>query len=100
VWAKGKIPWSCKYIDQLEKETTGTCVDAIQGYTEVIATQSETTEAMKNTTNYQSKTIDEPNKKARNPNTVTGGKRARPLGSKSKAVSFGADAMPDNDLVS
>ena len=38
-------------------------------------------------------------KKARNPNRVTGGKRGRPQGSKSKAVSFGAEAMPDNDLV-
>jgi hypothetical protein len=38
-------------------------------------------------------------KKARNPNRVTGGKRGRPEGSKSKSVTFGADAMPDNDLV-
>jgi hypothetical protein len=30
---------------------------------------------------------------------VTGGKRGRPQGSKSKAVAFGAEAMPDNDLV-
>jgi hypothetical protein len=28
-----------------------------------------------------------------------GGKRRRPKGSKSKAVTFGAEAMPDNDLV-
>jgi hypothetical protein len=45
------------------------------------------------------KGILEPNKKARNPNRVTGGKRGRPRGSKSKAVSFGADTMPDRDLV-
>jgi hypothetical protein len=38
-------------------------------------------------------------KKEINPNRVTGGKRGRPKGSKSKAVSFGADTMPDNDLV-
>jgi hypothetical protein len=38
-------------------------------------------------------------KKERNPNRVTGRKRGRPQGSKSKAVSFGADAMPDQDLV-
>jgi hypothetical protein len=38
-------------------------------------------------------------KKERNPNRVTGRKRGRPQGSKSKAVSFGADAMPDHDLV-
>jgi hypothetical protein len=38
-------------------------------------------------------------KKARNPNRVTGGKRGRPKCSKSKAVAFGAEAMPGNDLV-
>jgi hypothetical protein len=43
--------------------------------------------------------IIELNEKARNPNRVTGGKRGRPKGSKPKAVSFGADAMPDNDLI-
>ena len=37
--------------------------------------------------------------KERNPNRVTGGKRGRPKCSKSKAVSFGAEAMPDHDLV-
>jgi hypothetical protein len=42
------------------------------------------------------------NKKAKNPNRATGGKRGRPKGPKSKAVGFGAercDAMPDNELV-
>jgi hypothetical protein len=43
--------------------------------------------------------IIELSKKARNPNRVTGGKRGRLRGSKSKAVTFGAEAMPDNDLV-
>jgi hypothetical protein len=45
------------------------------------------------------KGILELDKKERNPNRVTGGKRGRPEGSKSKAVSFGAEAMPDHDLV-
>ena len=45
------------------------------------------------------KGIIELDKKERNPNRVTGNKRGRPKGSKSKAVSFGADAMPDHDLV-
>ena len=37
--------------------------------------------------------------KARNPHRVTGGKRGRPRGSKSKAIRYGADAMPDSDMV-
>jgi hypothetical protein len=37
--------------------------------------------------------------KARNPHRVTGGKRGRPKGSKSKAIRYGADAMPDSDMV-
>ena len=41
----------------------------------------------------------EVHKRARNPNRLTGGKRGRPIGSKSKSVTFGAEAMPDNDLV-
>jgi hypothetical protein len=45
------------------------------------------------------KGILELDKKERNPNRVTGGKKGRPKGSKSKAVSFGAEAMPDHDLV-
>jgi hypothetical protein len=70
-----------------------------EGYKGVIATQSETIKEMKSCIKYQSAAI-ELNKKARNPNRVAGGKRGRqPLGSKSKAVSCGADAMPDNDLV-
>ena len=46
------------------------------------------------------KGILELNKVERNPNRVTGGKRGRPKGCKSKSATFGADAMPDNDLVS
>jgi hypothetical protein len=45
------------------------------------------------------KGIIELDKKERNPNRVTGGKRGRPTDSTAKAVSFGADAMPDHDLV-
>ena len=58
-----------------------------------IATQFEAIEIMKGTTKAQNETI-ELYKKERNPNRVTGGKRGRPKGSKSKAVSFAADAMP------
>jgi hypothetical protein len=53
---------------------------------------------MKSCIKYQSATP-ELKKKAKNPNRVTDGKRGRPKGSKSKAVGFGADAMPDRDLV-
>jgi hypothetical protein len=45
------------------------------------------------------KGILELDKKERNPNRVAGGKRGRPPASKSKAVGFGAEAMPDHDLV-
>jgi hypothetical protein len=54
---------------------------------------------LQSTINSQSGII-ELYKKERNPNRVTGGKRGRPKGSKSKSVTFGADAMPDYDLVS
>jgi hypothetical protein len=50
-------------------------------------------------TNQDLMEILELDKRARNPNRVTGGKRGRPKGSKSKSVTFGAEAMPDNDLV-
>jgi hypothetical protein len=63
-----------------------------------IATQFGAIEIMKGTTKAQNETI-ELYKKERNPNRVTGGKRGRPKGSKSKAVTFGAEAMPGNDLV-
>ena len=58
---------------------------------EVIGNKDSTTNALKG--------ILELDKKERNPNRVTGGKRGRPKGSKSKSVTFGAEAMPDNDLV-
>jgi hypothetical protein len=58
---------------------------------------SESIEALQSTNKLSSELI-ELYKKERNPNRVAGGKRGRPKGSKSKAVAFGAEAMPDNDL--
>jgi hypothetical protein len=63
----------------------------IKSQDEVIALHQRSINALKG--------ILELNKKARNPSRVTGGKKGRPQGSKSKAVTFGAEAMPDNDLV-
>jgi len=63
----------------------------IKSQDEVIALHQRSINALKG--------ILELDKKARNPNRVTGRKRGRPQGSKSKAVAFGAEAMPDNDLV-
>jgi hypothetical protein len=64
-----------------------------------ITTQSEVIESLQRT-NRGLIEILELSKKVRNPNRVTGGrKRGRPQGSKSKAVAFGAEAMPGNDLV-
>jgi hypothetical protein len=63
-----------------------------------ITAQSETIQGLKGTVKAQNEIL-ELDKKERNPNRVTGGKRGRPPGSKSKAVSFGAEAMPDHDLV-
>jgi hypothetical protein len=85
-----------KYVDQLEGNKA--LVDAIQGHKGLIATQSEMTEALRATIKAQDEML-ELNKKARNPNRVAGGKRGRPKCSKSKSVTFDADAMPDNDLV-
>jgi hypothetical protein len=71
----------------------------------VIETKNSTIKTQFEVIEYKQRAINalrgilELNKKAKNPNRVTGGKRARPKGSKSKAVSFGADAMPDRDLV-
>jgi hypothetical protein len=73
-------------------------VDATQGYKELIAVQEETIRALRATIKVHDE-MREINKKERNPNRVTGGKRGRPQGSKSKAVGFAADAMPDHDLV-
>jgi hypothetical protein len=60
-------------------------------------TQFEVIETQQKTIKAQDEML-ELNKKAKNPNRVTGGKRGRPKSSKSKTASFGADAMPDNDL--
>jgi hypothetical protein len=60
--------------------------------------QDDTIQSSKRTVKAQNEVL-ELDKKERNPNRVTGGKRGRPPGSKSKAVSFGAEAMPDHDLV-
>jgi hypothetical protein len=70
----------------------------IQEHNELVASAGRCVEHLEETIKYQSETI-ELNKKARNPNRVASGKRGRPRGSKSKAVTFGADAMPDKDLV-
>jgi hypothetical protein len=69
-----------------------------QGYKRTIATQSEVIDHMERAVKSHSGII-ELSKKARNPKRATGGKRGRPLGSKSRAVGFGADAMPDHDVV-
>ena len=63
----------------------------IRSQDEVISAHQRSINALKG--------ILELDKKARNPNRVIGRKRGRPQGSKSKAVAFGAEAMPDNDLV-
>jgi hypothetical protein len=71
----------------------------------VLETQNSTIKAQDEVIEYKQRAINalkgilELNKKEINPNRVTGGKRGRPKGSKSKAVAFGADAMPDNDLM-
>jgi hypothetical protein len=72
----------------------------------VIETKNSTVKMQFEVIEYKQRAINalkgilELNKKARNPNRVAaGGKRGRPKGSKSKAVGFGADAMPNNDLV-
>jgi hypothetical protein len=85
-----------EYIDQLKENKK--LVAEIQEYKGCVALSRKCVEHLEETIKYQSETI-ELNKKARTPNRVAGGKRGRPLGSKSKAVSFGADALPDNDLV-
>jgi hypothetical protein len=86
-----------EYIAQLKENKE--LVALIQEYNkEIVASAKRGEEHLLDTIRYQSETI-ELNKKARNPNRVTGGKRGRPQGSKSKAVAFGAEAMPDNDLV-
>jgi hypothetical protein len=85
-----------EYIAQLKENKK--LVALIQEYKEIAASAKRGEEHLLDTIRYQSEAI-ELSKKARNPNRVTGGKRGRPQGSKSKAVAFGAEAMPDNDLV-
>jgi hypothetical protein len=84
------------YIEQLKENKSLNKVIEAMGRS--IKAQSESTIALENTIKAQDEML-ELNKKARNPSRVTGGKRGRPQGSKSKAVAFGAEAMPDNDLV-
>ena len=84
------------YIEQL-KENKG-LNKVIEAMRRSIKAQSESILALENTVKAQDKML-ELSKEARNSNRVTGGKRGRPQGSKSKAVAFGAEAMPDNDLV-
>lgn len=84
------------YIEQL-KENKG-LNKVIEAMGRSITAQSESIAALENTIKAQGEML-ELNKKARNPSRVTGGKKGRPQGSKSKAVTFGAEAMPDNDLV-
>jgi hypothetical protein len=86
-----------EYIDQLkENKELNKMIEKMD--VSIATTQFEAIEIMKGTIKAQNETI-EFKKKERNPNRVTGGKRGRPNGSKSKAVTFAADAMPDNDLV-
>jgi hypothetical protein len=84
------------YIEQL-KENKG-LNKSVASMERGITTLFEMKEIQQKTTK-DLQAIIELSKKARNPNRVTGGKRGRPRGSKSKAVAFGAEAMPDNDLV-
>jgi hypothetical protein len=94
--AVANITLQLDYIEQF-KENKGlnkvieTQNSTIRSQDEVIALHQRSINALKG--------ILELDKKARNPNRVIGRKRGRPQGSKSKAVAFGAEAMPDNDLV-
>ena len=63
-----------KYIDQLEGNKV--LVDAIQEYKRLIAVQEETIHALRATIKVDDEIL-ELNKKERNPNRVTGGKRGR-----------------------
>jgi hypothetical protein len=88
-----------RLVGLLRSRSYRVLVDATQGYKELIAVQEETIRTLRATLKVHDE-MREINKKERNPNRVTGGKsRGRPLGSKSKAVSFAADAMPDHDFV-
>jgi hypothetical protein len=84
------------YIEQLKEN---------KGLNKVIETQISTIKLQDEAIGHSDRAINalkgiiELDKKERNPDRVTGGKKGRPKGSKSKAVSFGAEAMPDHDLV-
>ena len=70
----------------------------IETQSSTVKMQFEVIEGLQKT-NQDLMEILELDKRARNPNRLTGKKRGRPKGSKSKSVTFGAEAMPDNDLV-
>ena len=93
---EGLVEVQTDYIEQLKEnkelnKVIETQNSTIRSQDEVIALHQRSINALKG--------ILELDKKARNPNRVIGRKRGRPQGSKSKAVAFGAEAMPDNDLV-
>jgi hypothetical protein len=93
---EGKLEFYKGYTEQLKENKE--LNKAVASMERSITTQSEVIEGLQRT-NRGLIEILELSKKARNPKRVTGGKRGRPQGSKSKAVAFGAEAMPDNDLV-
>jgi cysteinyl-tRNA synthetase len=93
---EGLVEVQTDYIEQLKENKELNKV--IETLNSTIKSQDEVISANRRSINAL-KEILELDKKARNPNRVTGGKRGRPQGSKSKAVTFGAEAMPDNDLV-
>ena len=94
--AVANITLQLDYIEQFKEN---------KGLNKVIETQNSTIRSQDEVISAHQRSINalkgilELDKKARNPNRVTGRKRGRPQGSKSKAVAFGAEAMPDNDLV-
>jgi hypothetical protein len=94
---EGLVEVQRDYIKQFkENKELNKVIEAMRRSTKA---QSESIIALENTVKAQDVML-ELNKKARNPSRVTGRKsRGRPQGSTSKAVAFGAEAMPDNDLV-
>ena len=85
-----------EYIAQLKDNKKLIKLMEIQNST--VKMQDEVIEGLQKT-NQDLMEILQLDKRARNPNRLTGNKRGRPQGSKSKAVAFGAEAMPDHDLV-
>ena len=71
-------------MDELQEKIINSLQDNAAQQEIIIAAQERTIQSLQ---------------KARNPHRVTGGKRGRPRGSKSKAIRYGADAMPDRDMV-